>query len=264
MTREEISRHVQDELEGYPEIQLAILYGSVARNTHRRDSDVDLAVAADSRVPLPVERLLHLSLACSHRVGREVQVRDLARAEGLFLKQILTTSNVLVSRNSTVYGELIVRMLAFVADMLPGERNTSVIDRDVLDAKVESLRRCLERIRTHTPENAENLLTDYDAQDIIALNLQRAVQLCVDMGSHIIGGNQWNAPETMAGVFPILEENGTIAADLSARMQRAVGFRNIAVHEYQAVDWHRVYRMVTENLDDFRAFTRAVLAAYPP
>jgi len=69
------------------------------------------------------ERVLDTSMRCSGETGREVQVRDLARAQGLFLKQVLTTGTILLSRDSAVYGDLIVRMLAFTADMLPNVRS---------------------------------------------------------------------------------------------------------------------------------------------
>ncbi len=48
-------------------------------------------------------------------------------------------------------------------------------DRDLLGTKLTSLRRCLERITAHTPKSADALVSNYDAQDIISLNLQRAV-----------------------------------------------------------------------------------------
>ena len=134
-------------------------------------------------------------------------------------------------------------------------------DRDLTGAKLESLRRCLDRIVSRTPDDPEALCSNYDTQDIIALNLQRAVQLCVDIGSRIIGEYGWNAPETMAGVFPVLARHGVITTDLADRLQRAVGFRNISVHEYREVDWYRVYRIITEDLKDFREFGRAVLTA---
>ena len=45
------------------------------------------------------------------------------------------------------------------------------MDSDVVAAKLESLRRCIERVRTRTPASVEKLSTDHDAQDIICLNL---------------------------------------------------------------------------------------------
>jgi len=49
------------------------------------------------------------------------------------------------------------------------------MDRDLIEAKLESLRRCVERIASKTSASADQLAGDPDSQDIIALNLQRAV-----------------------------------------------------------------------------------------
>ena len=114
----ELSRILTD----FAEVKLAILYGSAARRTMHPGSDVDLAVAAHPRRELDPELLIDISLACGDVVAREVQVRDLARARGLYLKQVLTEGAVIVERDPTVRGELIIRMLDFVEDMLPNVR----------------------------------------------------------------------------------------------------------------------------------------------
>jgi len=49
-----------------------------------------------------------------------------------------------------------------------------------------SLRRCLEGVRGRCPQSVETLLSDLDSQDIVALNLTRAVQICVDVAAHVI------------------------------------------------------------------------------
>lgn len=131
-------------------------------------------------------------------------------------------------------------------------------DRDLLDAKIESLRRCLRRIADHRPETAEALVADYDTQDIIAINLQRAVQLCVDLGGHLIASRGWDSPATMSRTFDVLLEHGAIPPELAVRLRGAVGFRNISVHEYDKIDWARVHALITTGLEDFRAFASAV------
>ena len=60
------------------------------------------------------------------------------------------------------------------------------MDRDVVAQKLESLHRCLQRISAKCPADAATLAADYDLQDIVSLNLSRAVQLCVDIGAHFI------------------------------------------------------------------------------
>ena len=132
------------------------------------------------------------------------------------------------------------------------------MDRDVVTAKLESLRRCVERVRARTPASAEELSTSDDAQDIICLNLERAVQACVDIAAHIVSNSECDVPDTMAGTFDALERQGILSRELAERMRRAVGFRNISVHAYQTLDWEIVHSIATQRLGDFVRFARAI------
>lgn len=96
--------------------------------------------------------------------------------------------------------------------------------------KLESLRRCVRRIEQKCPPQPQTLADDPDLQDILSLNLTRAVQLAVDMGAHIIAGLEVPAPGTMGQTFDVLAEQGVLDGALAAQLKKAVGFRNIAVH----------------------------------
>lgn len=134
------------------------------------------------------------------------------------------------------------------------------MDKDVVLNKLESLRRCLQRVKDKTPTSYELLIDDYDLQDIIALNLERSVQLCVDIGLHIISDLEVPVPDTMAKTFVVLEHAKCLDSAVAERMIKAVGFRNTVVHAYQEIDWNIVYRIISEHLDDFREFSRQILA----
>lgn len=132
------------------------------------------------------------------------------------------------------------------------------MDRDLIEAKLESLRRCVERIAAKIPPSADQLTRDLDLQDIIALNLQRAVQLCVDLAAHVIADTDARPPSTMAENFEILQDLKILKPTLAERMTKSVGFRNIAVHSYQLIDWNIVYQICRHRLDDFKHFAEAV------
>lgn len=131
---------------------------------------------------------------------------------------------------------------------------------DLIRTKLETLRRCLARLREKTPPSVDALLDDIDAQDIICINLERAVQSCVDITVHLLADYDEPAPQSMASTFLTLHRRGVLTDDLAHQMMKAVGFRNIAVHEYANLDWQIVYGIVTERLDDFAAFARAIEA----
>ncbi len=130
------------------------------------------------------------------------------------------------------------------------------MDREIIAQKLESLRRCLQRIETKCPNDPSILISDIDLQDIISLNLSRAVQLCVDIGAHLISCMDLPPPNTMGQTFDQLEQSGLISADLATNLKKAIGFRNIAVHNYDAINWQIVYSIITNHLLDFTEFAK--------
>lgn len=106
--------------------------------------------------------------------------------------------------------------------------------------------------------SVDALAADHDVQDILCLNLERAVQVCVDIAAHIVSDSECEVPGSMGAGFDALRDQGAISAALAARMRRAVGFRNISVHAYETLDWAIVYAIATERLGDFLEFGRAV------
>lgn len=124
--------------------------------------------------------------------------------------------------------------------------------------KLDSLHRCLSRIESKTPANVETLEIDLDLQDIITLNLTRVVQICVDIATHVIADCDTPPPTSMAESFERLHHLQVISCETSERMKKAVGFRNVSVHEYQSIDWLIVYKIISEHLGDFKDFARQV------
>lgn len=128
----------------------------------------------------------------------------------------------------------------------------------ILNEKLESLRRCVSRIEEKRAPSAEALLADPDRQDILALNITRAVQVCVDMAAHVLARNDEPAPATMGEAFDGIHHLGVIDAELCRSLKGSVGFRNVAVHSYQRIDWEIVHAITWNQLDDFRRFAKAL------
>lgn len=110
------------------------------------------------------------------------------------------------------------------------------MDQRIIEEKLKSLRHCLKRVEQRRPATAEELETDFDLQDILSVNLERAVQLCVDIGAHIIASTEKEVPDSMGEVFSILLKLEVITKQTSEVMKKAVGFGNITVHNYQKID----------------------------
>lgn len=132
------------------------------------------------------------------------------------------------------------------------------MDREVVEQKLEALRRCLRRIETKCPSDAATLVADIDLQDIVSLNLSRAVQISVDIGAHLIAGMEVPPPDTMGQTFDLLAQEGVLNIELASSLKKAVGFRNIAVHNYESINWDIVHSIVKFHLADFSEFAKVV------
>ena len=137
-----------------------------------------------------------------------------------------------------------------------------MIDRDVLIEKINSIQNCLKRIHDTVKKDVGRVI-DLDVQDIIVLNLQRAVQLTIDIASYIVSLEHLGTPKSLKDLFAILEQNKHIDHATSGKMQKMVGFRNIAVHDYQAIDPDILKSILTSHLKDFEQFYEKILKKYP-
>ncbi|MGA7982404.1 MAG: nucleotidyltransferase domain-containing protein [Chromatiaceae bacterium] len=106
----------------FPEIKLAVLFGSLARGTQRDDSDVDIAVASER--PLPSERRLRLLEALAISLGRPVDLVDLKTAGYFVMKQALIHGEIVLCTDRSVLAEVGKRLVFEREDFAPYVRRT--------------------------------------------------------------------------------------------------------------------------------------------
>ena len=104
-------------LETFPEIRLAIVFGSVARRTANESSDLDIAVLCDLPLSSDSKAAIISALACA--AGRPIDLIDLKRVGEPLLGEILKNGKRIVVRDPDAYAALLSRHLFDVADFLP-------------------------------------------------------------------------------------------------------------------------------------------------
>lgn len=132
------------------------------------------------------------------------------------------------------------------------------MELDVIYNKAQIIERCLKRVHEEYDENPENL-NNYTKQDSIILNIQRSCEAAIDLAMHIVAEQKLGLPQNSRDAFIMLRNAGVINEELAQKMQAMVGFRNIAVHDYQAVNLAIVRAIIAKNLVDLQRFVKAVL-----
>lgn len=101
----------------HPSVVLAILFGSMATDQARNDSDLDIAVASSS--PLTAQTHIAIIEDLALAFGRPVDLIDLDRIHNPLLQQILTKGRRVLCQDRTRYAELLLRMVYEEADVMP-------------------------------------------------------------------------------------------------------------------------------------------------
>ncbi len=111
-----IKNILQNTLNQFPAIKLAIVFGSVAVNRENKCSDIDIAILADK--PLEFAQKVKLIESLAIATGRPIDLIDLKTAGQPLLGQIISSGERIIGSDS-VYAQLITRNLFDQADFLP-------------------------------------------------------------------------------------------------------------------------------------------------
>lgn len=129
---------------------------------------------------------------------------------------------------------------------------------DIIINKIEVIKKCIKRISEEYDNNSLNL-TNLTKQDSIILNIQRLCEAGIELGIHVIRINKYGIPQSSQEVFRILEKNNVISKELSKKLQEMVGFRNVAIHNYQTIDLGILQKIVENNLEDILELAREII-----
>lgn len=130
---------------------------------------------------------------------------------------------------------------------------------DVLLNKSAIIERCVRRAKEEYARDPAGFATDFTRQDAAILNIQRACEAALDLGQHLIRRERLGVPQSARDVFALLAQGGWIDPALADALKRMVGFRNIAVHEYQSLQLPITVSVIEKHLDEFLQFSRTLL-----
>jgi uncharacterized protein YutE (UPF0331/DUF86 family) len=128
----------------------------------------------------------------------------------------------------------------------------------IVAAKIATLLHCVKRAREEHAQAGEGFGTDFTRQDAAILNVLRACETAVDLANMLIRKRRLGFPSDTRDSFALLERGGLIPPELSERVQKMVGFRNVAVHQYRTLKMPIVESIIVKDLDDLLTFGETV------
>ncbi len=129
-------------------------------------------------------------------------------------------------------------------------------ETELLLKKLAFIETCLVELRTLAKPEA--LEVDVKERRFVEHTLQLCVQAVQDVAGHIVSSERLGEPRTNQELFLLLQSAGWIDAPLADVLRAAIGFRNVLVHGYTAVNLDVVRDVLEHHLEDLTRFVDVV------
>lgn len=131
---------------------------------------------------------------------------------------------------------------------------------DIILSKKISIERCLKQIdQYYRMETSVSFVKDQLRLDAVAMNLQRAAELTIDIANHLVKIRKLGLPRDSRESFALLAQAEIIDETMMRKLQGMVGFRNILVHEYQELNMHILVDVIEHRTQDLLEFANQAL-----
>lgn len=112
-------------------------------------------------------------------------------------------------------------------------------------------------LRARACEDRAALRADEVRLSALKYRFITTLEALLNVAHHLCASEAWGPPSTNAAAIELLGRHGVMDGDLAGRLAKAVGLRNVLVHQYDEVDDDRVVSYL-DRLRDIDEFVAAV------
>ena len=137
-------------------------------------------------------------------------------------------------------------------------KELNLIDGSKVERTVDLIRGVVDELRSLKLEaiDPDSFEADRQVRALSKHFMRIAIEGALDLGRHVIVRTGLGTPKEYRDIGRILGENGVLPPDLSEKVQEMGGMRNVLVHLYWDIDYHRLHNTIVEDLDVFENFVR--------
>jgi uncharacterized protein YutE (UPF0331/DUF86 family) len=129
----------------------------------------------------------------------------------------------------------------------------------VIENKITSAQKYLKILRGYKKYTKEEIEKDVNLKGAVERYLYLVSQTTIDLAEAVISHKNFRKPTTFAESFQILAEEKIIFPELTEKMIKLVGFRNIIAHDYEKVNYNIVYDILQNKLQDIEEFISKII-----
>lgn len=128
----------------------------------------------------------------------------------------------------------------------------------VVENKISSIQKYLKTVSRYKKYSLKEIEQDETIRGALERYLYLACQAVIDLAEDVIAFRGYRKPTTMSESFSILAEEGLISNDLTEKMIKLTGFRNVIAHDYEKINYAIVYDVLQNKLADIEEFVSII------
>ncbi|MEK7562203.1 MAG: DUF86 domain-containing protein [Patescibacteria group bacterium] len=128
----------------------------------------------------------------------------------------------------------------------------------VVENKISSVKKYLGILQHFKKYLRKEIENDLNIRGAVERYLYLVSQATIDTAEAFISLRNFRKPTTIRESFEILKEEKIISIELSEKMVKLAGFRNFIAHDYDKVDYDKVYDILQNRLGDIEKFIKQI------
>ncbi len=127
---------------------------------------------------------------------------------------------------------------------------------NVIENKISSIQKYLKILEGYKKYSRKEIEDDVNIKGAVERYLYLVTQAAIDLADAVISFKNLRKPTTLSESFQILQEEIIISAELTEKLIRMTGFRNVIAHDYEKLNYDIVYDVLHNRLKDIEQFIK--------
>jgi len=141
-------------------------------------------------------------------------------------------------------------------------RISNGVNKDFVKMKISLIGEEMERLKEFSGFSFQEIVTNFIRQATVERLLERIINRAIDINQHLIGEllpEEMQSPKSYKETFLKLAELGVYPKEFAESIAKSAGTRNILVHDYNNVDYSKIYSSVSDCLKDYHQYCDYIL-----
>lgn len=138
----------------------------------------------------------------------------------------------------------------------------SPIRKELILRKISLIQDDLEKLSTLKDYSLDEIMADFLKQATVERLLERIISRTIDINEHIIAessSSEISPPKNYRETFLLLADMGIYPKSFAEEIAKSVGTRNLLIHEYDKIDYQKIYQSINDCLKDYHKYIDYIL-----